>query len=184
MQSLETLTERDFDSVWEIMEESFPRDERRSREAQRKILDVSWYHLYGYRAHGELMAFLAVWEFDTFLFVEHFAVRKSCRNGGLGAVLLTQLTAQCRRPVILEVELPTGELEARRIAFYERNGFVMNPFEYMQPAMGEDRHGHPAFGLCLIRSGLWRMNLRPCGTCCIVMSIGRNSAMDRMADRR
>lgn len=95
MQSLETLTERDFDSVWEIMEESFPRDERRSREAQRKILDVSWYHLYGYRAHGELMAFLAVWEFDTFLFVEHFAVRKSCRNGGLGAVLLTQLTAQC-----------------------------------------------------------------------------------------
>ena len=42
MQSLETLTERDFDSVWEIMEESFPRDERRSREAQRKILDVSW----------------------------------------------------------------------------------------------------------------------------------------------
>lgn len=81
MQSLETLTELDFDSVWEIMEESFPRDERRSREAQRKILDVSWYHLYGYRAHGELMAFLAVWEFDTFLFVEHFAVRKSCRNG-------------------------------------------------------------------------------------------------------
>ena len=99
--------------------------------------------MYGYRAHGELMAFLAVWEFDTFLFVEHFAVRKSCRNGGLGAVLLTQLTAQCRRPVILEVELPTGELEARRIAFYERNGFVMNPFEYMQPAMGEDRHAIP-----------------------------------------
>ena len=129
MQSLETLTERDFDSVWEIMEESFPRDERRSREAQRKILDVSWYHLYGYRAHGELMAFLAVWEFDTFLFVEHFAVRKSCRNGGLGAVLLTQLTAQSRKPVILEVELPTG--------------FVMNPFEYMQPAMGEDRHAIP-----------------------------------------
>ena len=136
MQSLETLTERDFDSVWEIMEESFPRDERRSREAQRKILDVSWYHLYGYRAHGELMAFLAVWEFDTFLFVEHFAVRKSCRNGGLGAVLLTQLTTQSRKPVILEVELPTGELEARRIAFYERNGFV-------QPAMGEDRHAIP-----------------------------------------
>ena len=111
--------------------------------AERKILDVSWYHLYGYRAHGELMAFLAVWEFDTFLFVEHFAVRKSCRNGGLGAVLLTQLTTQSRKPVILEVELPTGELEARRIAFYERNGFVMNPFEYMQPAMGEDRHAIP-----------------------------------------
>ena len=133
MQSLETLTEHDFDSVWEIMEDSFPRDERRSREEQRKILGVSWYHLYGYRSHGELMAFLAVWEFDTFTFVEHFAVKKSCRNGGLGAVLLTQLT----------VELPNGELEARRIAFYERNGFVMNPFEYMQPAMGEDRHAIP-----------------------------------------
>ena len=118
MQSLETLTERDFDSVWEIMEESFPRDERRSREAQRKILDVSWYHLYGYRAHGELMAFLAVWEFDTFTFVDYFAVKQSCRNGGLGAALLTQLTAQRRKP-------------------------VMNPYEYMQPAMGEDRHAIP-----------------------------------------
>ena len=143
MQSLETLTERDFDSVWEIMEESFPRDERRSREAQRKILDVSWYHLYGYRAHGELMAFLAVWEFDTFLFVEHFAVRKSCRNGGLGAVLLTQLTTQSRKPVILEVELPTGELEARRIAFYERNGFYYNDYFYMQPPIAEGRNAIP-----------------------------------------
>ncbi len=57
-----------------------------------------------------------------------------------------------RKPVILEVELPTGELEARRIAFYERNGFVMNPFEYMQPAM--ERTDMPSrFGLCLIRSG-------------------------------
>ena len=60
MQSLETLTERDFDSVWEIMEESFPRDERRSREGQRKILDVSWYHLYGYRAHGELLSLIHI----------------------------------------------------------------------------------------------------------------------------
>ena len=136
MQSLETLTERDFDSVWEIMEESFPRDERRSREAQRKILDVSWYHLYGYRVHGELMAFLAVLEFDTFLFVEHFAVRKSCRNGGLGAVLLTQLTAQSRKPVILEVELPTGELDAipLRIMSYPKR-LLADEFETMRDVL-------------------------------------------------
>ena len=152
MQSLETLTERDFDSVWEIMEERVFRGTRDDPGGAEKDTGCLLVSLYGYRAHGELMAFLAVWEFDTFLFVEHFAVRKSCRNGGLGAVLLTQLTTQSRKPVILEVELPTGELEARRIAFYERNGFVMNPFEYMQPAMGEDRHAIP-LGSCLIRSG-------------------------------
>ena len=48
------------------------------------------------------------------------------------------------------MEEPYGTLQdsdsadsPRGIAFYERNGFVMNPFEYMQPAMGEDRHAIP-----------------------------------------
>ena len=121
----------------------FSADERRSREAQRKILDVSWYHLYGYRAHGELMAFLAVWEFDTFLFVEHFAVRKSCRKRRTWSGTSDTADSAVQKTGYTGGGTATGELEARRIAFYERNGFVMNPFEYMQPAMGEDRHAIP-----------------------------------------
>ena len=55
-------------------------------------------------------------------------------NGGFATTDLSEM---------MEVELPETEMAARRIGFYERNGFVMNPFEYMQPAMGEDRHAIP-----------------------------------------
>ena len=39
--------------------------------------------------------------------------------------------------VILEVELPYNEMNKRRIAFYERNGFNFNDFEYFQVPLNE-----------------------------------------------
>ena len=97
MQSLETLTERDFDSVWGDYGGEFSAGRETIQGGAEKDTGCLLVSLVWVPCTWELMAFLAVWEFDTFLFVEHFAVRKSCRNGGLGAVLLTQLTAQCRR---------------------------------------------------------------------------------------
>ena len=43
----------------------------------------------------------------------------------------------------LEVEPPETETAKRRIAFYERNGFTLNHFPYMQPPLGEDRDPLP-----------------------------------------
>lgn len=143
MYQLETLTKADFGAVWRIMEESFPVDERRNRVGQEQILAEPYYHLYGWKKEGGLAAFFAVWEFEEFSFVEHFAVEKSHRNGGIGAVLLGQLLAERKAPVILEVEPPEGELQRRRIGFYERNGFVINPYDYLQPAMSEQGKAIP-----------------------------------------
>lgn len=117
------------------MEESFPVDERRDRRGQEGILTESGYHLYGCKQEGVLAAFFGVWEFEEISFIEHFAVEKSHRNGGIGAALLGQLLAVVKAPVILEVEPPERELQRRRIAFYERNGFVLNPYDYIQPAL-------------------------------------------------
>ena len=138
MLKLERLTAEDFAVVWEIMEESFPVDERRNRSGQEEVLKNPYYHLYGYRQRKEVVAFLAVWEFDVFTFIEHFAVKQTYRNGGLGAELLGQLLEPNPLPVILEAEPPLGELQERRIRFYERNGFVLNPYEYVQPAMSAE----------------------------------------------
>lgn len=38
-------------------------------------------------------------------------------------------------PILLEVEPPSGELEQRRIGFYERLGFHLNAYEYNQPPL-------------------------------------------------
>lgn len=134
---LEKLEKADFPQVWEIMQSSFPQTERRTRAAQEALLQNPYYQLYGYKKAGVTAAFFAVWRFEDFLFVEHFAVAESQRNGGIGAKLLKELLALLHMPTVLEVELPMEELPRRRIRFYERNGFVQNAYDYLQPPMQE-----------------------------------------------
>ena len=138
MYKLEKLAESDFPSVWKIMQDSFPADERRTMENQKKLLSEEKYELLGCKKEGKLLSFFALWQFEDFLFIEHFAVDKKARNGGLGAVMLSGLQKMNRKKIILEVEPPADELTKRRVAFYERNGFCLNDYFYMQPAMAEN----------------------------------------------
>ena len=142
---IERLTEADFDQMFSLMERSFPEDERRDYNGQRELLAEPAYNLYAKRSPEDaaLQAFLALWELGDMVYIEHFAVDPDCRNGGLGGKILQKVIEDTDMRICLEVELPETEMAARRIGFYERNGFVMNPFEYMQPAMGEDRHAIP-----------------------------------------
>ena len=125
MVCLEKLDRSDFEEVYRIMEQSFPADERRKKEGQQKLLEEEKYELLGVRNEGVLLAFLAVWEFAEFVFIEHFAVSEKAGK------------------VVLEVELPEDSLKKRRIGFYERHGFTFNEYPYIQPPMGEDRHEIP-----------------------------------------
>ena len=47
----------------------------------------------------------------------------------------------CR--ICLEVEFPDNEISRRRIGFYERNGFVLNNYPYIQPPISEGRNPVP-----------------------------------------
>ena len=60
------LESSDFDRVWEIMEISFPPEERRKREKQRELLEKEEYLLYGAKQGENLLGFLAVWELGEF----------------------------------------------------------------------------------------------------------------------
>ena len=143
MRQLEVLQRSDFEEVWKIMRESFPADERRERAGQEALVTEPDYHLYGIREEGVPAAFADVWEFAEFSFLEHFAVEQGRRNGGLGAGLLRQLTGRVRLPLILEAEPPETEIAARRIAFYRREGFALNGYEYIQPAMSRTGRAIP-----------------------------------------
>ncbi|MNP71582.1 hypothetical protein D3C76_1679860 [compost metagenome] len=50
---------------------------------------------------------------------------------------------QSGKPVLLEVEPPLGEMEQRRIGFYERLGFHLNPYAYVQPPLREENADLP-----------------------------------------
>ncbi len=142
---IEILRDEDFDGVYRIMEESFPLDERRSYEGQKKLLSNPIYRVYVMRDESSraVKAFITTYDLEDCLFVEHFAVSSSYRNGGLGSMILEELMSRTEKPVCLEVELPEEETACRRIAFYRRNGFYFNEYPYIQPAIEEGRNPIP-----------------------------------------
>lgn len=139
---LHPLDTRDFDRVFEIMRLSFPTDEYRPYEEQKALLANKDYRIMTY---GEDLpvAFAALWDLDGFTFIEHLATHPDFRNMGLGAKILNELTKSSKNPICLEVELPENELCKRRIGFYERCGFHLNHYPYVQPSISEGRSPVP-----------------------------------------
>lgn len=140
---MEQVNVSDFEGVFEIMEQSFPRDERRKKDEQKALFSVPEYKVFVRREEGKIIAFIAVWEFERFLYVEHFAVSPKKRGGGIGAGILSELMKSYDVPVCLEVEPPVTETAVRRIAFYERNGMFFNDYDYIQPPLSEGQNSLP-----------------------------------------
>ena len=142
---LEEMRVNEFDSVYRIMEQSFPTDEYRPYDEQRRLLDDPRYTVYVHHADwdGDVDAFLAVWQFEAFAFLEHFAVAPTVRNCGLGTKLLKALSSVLGCCICLEVEFPDTPIAAGRIAFYQRAGFVYHDFPYLQPAISKGRQPVP-----------------------------------------
>ena len=141
---LELLNVDRFDEMYGIMEYSFPESERRSREGQRKLFADPRYKVAAQSdERGRLEAFLAYWQLEKVTFLEHFAVAADLRGAGLGGRFLDELLTALKKPVLLEAEPPETDIAARRIAFYERHGFVLNGYDYIQPPLGEGRDSIP-----------------------------------------
>ncbi|KAF6656165.1 GNAT family N-acetyltransferase [Paenibacillus polymyxa] len=132
------INEHDFSEIYAIMESSFPASECRTFEAQKALLKHPSYRIITEKnEQGNIVAFLAGWEFEHFQFVEHIAVDSRIRGGGLGKKLMGRFISQSDQPVVLEVEPPVDGWSRRRIGFYERMGFHLNHFEYVQPPLRE-----------------------------------------------
>lgn len=138
--------EREFDQLYALMEESFPDSERRTYEGQKALLTDPHYRLVTKSdTHNRIIAFIASWEFAAFRFVEHIAVDPVMRGSGTGGKLMASYLEESPKPVILEVELPDTELAQRRIGFYKRLGFHLNPFDYVQPPLQKGQAGLPLY---------------------------------------
>ncbi len=144
---LKQINIADFDKVFEIMEQSFPTDERRPKDKQKNLFENPLYKVY---SAGNVKAFMAVWEFDSFVFLEHFAVSPEYRNEGLGGKMLAALRDKYNKKICLEVEPPESKVAAGRIHFYERNGFYLNEYPYIQPPISKGKKEVP---LMIMTSG-------------------------------
>ena len=139
----------------DLYEHSFPEEERRpTRDWLAMPGRDAAFCLNVIEADGAAAGLLTVWQFREFAYVEHFAVSPEIRGGGLGARALQTLVESVQVPIVLEVE-PKGStpMADRRIAFYERQGFVLSPLSYMQPPY---RPGGAAIALNLMSTrGDW-----------------------------
>lgn len=142
---IEKMRNNDFDKVFSIMQDSFPLDEYRTYDEQKALLNNPKYSIYVLpdKENDSIKAFITVYQFDDFTYVEHFAVNSMYRNEGLGSLILHELRELLSCQICLEVELPQTELAKRRIGFYRRNGYFTNDYPYIQPPISEGRKSLP-----------------------------------------
>lgn len=140
---IEIMKANEFEQVFSIMENSFPIDEYRTFEEQKALLCNPKYMIYVLPDAGRIKAFLALWRFKEFVFIEHFAVNSRFRNQGLGSLMLRELFDLFPCRICLEAEPPENDLATRRIDFYKRNGFFLNQLPYIQPSISKGRNPLP-----------------------------------------
>ncbi|MCM1066740.1 MAG: GNAT family N-acetyltransferase [Muribaculaceae bacterium] len=121
--------------------DAFPEEERRPWST---MLLAPHERLRGPYLHQLLLAkgcsdtfagLVTTWHFDHFNYIEHFATMPALRGAGVGSYTLQSLIQGFDTPWVLEVERPAADnpMAARRIAFYERNGFHLLDYDYIQP---------------------------------------------------
>ena len=140
---LKILDNKDFDRVFNIMEKSFPEDEFRPYDEQKALLDKDEYKIYTWQENDKICAFIALWEFHNILFIEHFAVDPDFRSCGIGSKILNEISTHTSKQICLEVEPPKDEITVRRVEFYKRNGFFLNEYPYIQPAISKGKKEVP-----------------------------------------
>ena len=122
-----------FQEFYNLLETSFPKFERRTKEKQQDILENKHYHILEISENEKFIGFITFWDFDNFIYYEHFATSPDCRNNGIGSATLSYLNEKHAKPCFLEIELPDDELTTRRQKFYEKNGYTTHNFTYYQP---------------------------------------------------
>lgn len=123
-----------FEELYAIYVASFPDQERRTKMAQRRILDHPYYHVNAVEEAGEIKAFLGYWDLPGCVFLEHLATAEQSRGKGYGRLLVEETVKAVLKPVFLEIEPVTVDdpVTGKRAEFYKRLGFYINDFFYEQ----------------------------------------------------
>ncbi len=131
----------EFDQVFKLMQNSFPKSEYRTYENQKKLIQKKEYNLITKKdENNNVIAFISIWNLEGFNFVEHLAVSPACRGMGMGTKIMEEIIqASKNKNIILEIEPPCDEITDKRLRFYEKLGFKLNDYEYYQPSMQKNQ---------------------------------------------
>ncbi|WP_321438380.1 GNAT family N-acetyltransferase [uncultured Bacteroides sp.] len=134
IQQIHTADKEHYCFVENLFTTAFPKEERREISLQREYTDHKKHFHNNIILIDEVpVGFIVYWKFDSFFYVEHFAIDATKRDGGYGQKALDALKEQLKSPIVLEVEQPRDEISERRIRFYQRQGYQLWKNEYQQP---------------------------------------------------
>lgn len=134
LQPITTADSTFYDYMECLLTASFPPEEYRTLEALRDYTDNKSAFCNQVILHDETpIGLLTYWDFESFCYIEHFAIDPTLRNGGYGRQALQQFRQQVQRPIVLEAEEPVEEIARRRIRFYQRLDFQLWGQSYWQP---------------------------------------------------
>lgn len=140
-----------FDEAYKILDSSFPSDELKTYPRLLSDFIFGGMKIFALGDDKTLSAVLTLWEFENFVFVENFAVKKELRNSGLGSKLIENLISHYSpKPVVLEVEVPETEIQEKRVNFYKSKGFNLSDTVYTQPPLRDEPSD---IRLCLMYTG-------------------------------
>lgn len=122
---------------------SFPIFEQRNCKQQKQAFDDKRYHLVAYADGDEFIGFIAYWKFQSYRYVEHFAINTLLRGKGYGSKVLTRFVAAEKNPIILEIDPVVDEISRSRLRFYQKCGFLTNPHHHTHPPYNADYQPHP-----------------------------------------
>lgn len=134
-----TTQDKNYTLAKEIYTSSFPKEERRDVKDWEKLIDEnSIFSLNIIQKNNSVLGIITLWDFTSFLYIEHFAIKKEFQNNGFGKQILEKISKNFLKPIILEIEIPNNDLSKRRLQFYKRNGFDEYPEKYIQPSYRND----------------------------------------------
>lgn len=143
------ISNDEFDQAYKIMEKAFPISELRTYSKMKEYFNDGLIVLYGIKEEEILTGVIMCWECASCIFLENFAVNEVARGKGIGSRILNDVKACYQdKLIVLEVENPYDEMSQRRIGFYERNGFILSNYGYMQPQINEEINEIPLLLMC------------------------------------
>lgn len=135
----ELQTRKKISKIFYAYEKTFPENERRDKEQFLDLAENPDVFIFNAKNEDEAVGYVVLWELGGFYFLEHFEVFEEFRSQKFGERILDALKEKFEK-IILETEPDfLSEIAARRVSFYQRNGFDIVEKNYLQPSYGEGK---------------------------------------------
>jgi len=131
---IKSISDKWYKTFHKIYSVSFPVHEQRNEQQQISAFGKENYYLIIKTEGEKLLSFIAYWDFDDYVYIEHLAVNPQYRGANIGSNTLNSFAEIIGKTILLEIDPIIDDVSRKRLHFYEKLGYVLNPYEHSHPA--------------------------------------------------